>query len=65
MLLMGKESRKNCEIVADIPKERKDSQFVVQNFHKSIIVKVNATMSVVDGKLHSLVTGLGGGFYYQ
>ena len=62
MLLMGKESRENCEIVADIQKERKDSQFIVQHFNKSINVKVNATMSMVDGKLHSLVTGLGGAF---
>ena len=62
MLLMAKETRENCQIVADIQEERKNCQFVVQHFNKQINFKVNASLSMVDGKLHSTITGLGGAF---
>ena len=62
MLLMGKETRDNCEIVSRVQDERRNCQFTVQHFDKSINVNVNATMSMVDGKLQSLLTGLGGAF---
>ena len=37
-----------------------DCQFFIQHFDKQIKVGVNVSLSMVDGKLHSLVTGLGG-----
>ena len=62
MLLMGKESSQNCRIVAELQKERKGHEFVIHHCDKSIQVKVDATMSMVDGKLHSLLSGCGGAF---
>ena len=62
MLLMGKEERENLDIVKDIQKERKDCEFIVQHHSKLVNIKVDATMSMIDGKMHSLVTGLGGAF---
>ena len=54
---MGKEIGKNCEIVASIKKERTNAKFSVDYQGKSLNVIVGAKMSMVDGKLHSLVTG--------
>ena len=62
MLLMGKETRDNCQIVSQIQQERQGARFSVEHLDKSINIEVDATMSMVDGKLHSLVTGLGGAF---
>ena len=59
---MGKEIRKNCEIVASIQKERTNAKLSVDYQRKSLNVIVDAKMSMVDGKLQSLVTGLGGAF---
>ena len=62
MLLMGKETRENCGIVSQLQEERKDCQFTVEHFNNPVNAKINATMSMVDGKMHSLLTGLGGAF---
>ena len=62
MLLMGKENKENLDIVTDVQKERKDCQFVVQHHSKPVNVKVDATMSMIDGKMHSLISGYGGAF---
>ena len=62
MLLMGKETRKNCEIVADLQRERQGVQFKVDHLNKSIDVLVHAKMSMIDGKMHTIVSGLGGAF---
>ena len=42
VLLMGKETRKNCEIVASIKKERKNAKFSVDYQGKSLNVIVDA-----------------------
>ena len=57
MLLMGKETQENCSIVADLQNERRDCSFDLE--HPPINVKVSAKMSMVDGKLHSLLSGCG------
>eukprot|EP00795_Rhopilema_esculentum_P010105 gene10105-18762_t len=62
MLLMGKETRKSCEIVASIQRERTNAKLSVDYQDKSLNAIVDARMSMVDGKLHSLITGLGGAF---
>ena len=62
MLLLGKETRENCQIVSQLQEERRNYQFIVEHFEKPLNVKVDATMSMADGKMHSLLTGLGGAF---
>ena len=59
MLLMRKETIENCKIISELQKERQDCYNSVTHFGNTIDVKVNA---MVDGKLHSLFTGLGGAF---
>lgn len=62
MLLMGKETRENCEIVTDLQKERQGATFTVNHFNKPINVEVQAKMPMKDGKMHSCISGLGGAF---
>ena len=62
MLLMGKETRDNCKIVSKIQEERQGSSFYIDYKGNRLKVNVEAKMSMVDGKLHSLLTGLGGAF---
>ena len=62
MLLFGKETCENCEVVADLQKERQGVKFLVDHLNKSISVKVNAKMSMIDGKMHTTISGLGGTF---
>ena len=62
MLLMGKETRENCEVVADLQKERQGVKFSVDHLNKSINVEVHAKMSMIDGKMHTTISGLGGAF---
>ncbi|QQP40281.1 Uncharacterized protein FKW44_014273, partial [Caligus rogercresseyi] len=53
MLLMGKERRENCEIVTGMQKERQGASFSVNHGNGEIDVKVQAKMSMIDGKMHS------------
>lgn len=62
MLLMGKETRENCDIVTDMQKERQGASFNVNHGNKRIDVEVQAKMSMIDGKMHSCLSGLGGAF---
>ena len=62
MLLMGKETRENCEIVSSIQQERRNLQFEIEHCGRTLKVNTFASMSMIDGKLHSLLTGLGGAF---
>ena len=62
MVLMGKETRENCQIVAELQRERKNSEISLDYFDNSIECKIHANMSMVDGKLHTLLSGLGGAF---
>ena len=62
MLLMGKESRDNCEIVTSIQSERQGAQFTVNHNKNLIDVHVHAKMSMVDGKMHTALSGLGGAY---
>ena len=52
----------NCGIVADLQQERKDKKFTIEAYGRQIQVNVKAQLSMVDGKLHSLLSGLGGTF---
>ena len=62
MLLLGKESYDNCGIVKILQKERNSHNFTVTLNKKQTNVFFDAEMTMVDGKLHSLLTGLGGAF---
>ena len=62
MLLMGKETRENCEIVNTLQKERQGARFPVTYQGRVINVEVQAKMSMIDGKMHSCLSGLGGAF---
>ena len=62
MLLMRKETRENCEIVADLQKKRQGVQFSVNHIKKPIKVEVHAQMSMIHGKMHTIVSRLGGAF---
>ena len=64
MLMTGKETRQNCEVVANLQKERQGAMFSVFSHHsnKSIKVQVHAKMSMIDGKMHTIISGLGGAF---
>lgn len=62
MLMMGKETRENCEIVTTLQKERQNAKFPVKYQDKIINVEVQAKMSMIDGKMHSCISGLGGAF---
>ena len=63
MLLMGKETRENCEIVPELQKERQGAKFSVTNSNKKPVeVEVTAKMSMIDGKMHTCISGLGGAF---
>ena len=61
---MGKETRENCEFVSTLQKERQDVQFSVNHLGKDINVHVHAKMSMIDGKMHSCISGLGGAFCF-
>ena len=62
MLLMGKETRENCESVTNLQKERQGAKFPVTHQGNIINVEVQAKMSMIDGKMHSCISGLGGAF---
>ena len=62
MLLMGKETYENCEIVAKVQRERAKVDFILNDFGHQIKVVTVTKMSMVDGKLHTLLTGTGGAF---
>ena len=62
MLLMGKESYENCRIVSTLQEERQNCSFTISYLGRSITVYIHAEMSMIDGKLHSLLSGLNGAF---
>ena len=61
-VLLMKETRENCEIVTGMQKERQGASFSVNHGNREIDVKVQAKMSMIDGKMHSCLSGLGGAF---
>ena len=60
MLLMGKETHENCSIVGKLQNERKEVNFTLDSFDNPI--NVHTKMSMIDEKLHTLLTGTGGAF---
>ena len=62
LLLMGKESYENLSNVPEIQKERLNLTFPITLGDKVIQVNVHSTLSMIDGKLRSLLTGLHGAF---
>ena len=62
MLLMGKETYENCEIVAKVQRERAKVDFILNDFGHQLKDLTDTKMSMVDGKLHTLLTGTGGAF---
>ena len=58
----GKRSWENCEIVTTLQKERQGAIFPVKHEDNIINVEVQAKMSMIDGKMHTCLSGLGGAF---
>lgn len=62
LLFPAKETYGNCKFVADLQKERKDINFDIKVRENSVRVKVSASLCMLDGKLKSLLSGLGGAY---
>lgn len=62
MLIMGKESRENITVAAKAQMERRNTKFTITHNNKEINATVNAQMSMVDGKLDTLMGGYGGAY---
>lgn len=62
MLLLGKEGKHNCQIMSQIKKERSNLLIPLEYQEKQLNIRVNARMTMIDGKLHTILSGLGGAF---
>ena len=62
MLIMGKESRENIKVAATTQLERQNAKFTVTHNDQQINATVKAKMSMVDGKLDTLMGGYGGAY---
>ena len=59
MLLLGKENHENLEIVEKVQKERNNLTFEVTYNNHPIQVNVQGCMSMIDGKMRTILSGKG------